>query len=69
MALYSFVILLITGTYLALFFNASLAKVVYHGSYTKLDGVTMSEAYESALYISLMSAAACWSGRSIITPR
>ena len=51
-ALYSFVILLITGTYLALFFNASMADVVYHGSYTKLDGVKMSEAYQSALHIS-----------------
>ncbi len=51
-ALYSFVILLITGTYLALFFNTRMAQVVYHGSYTKLDGVTMSEAYQSALHIS-----------------
>ena len=29
-----------------------MAEVIYHGSYTKLDGVRMSEAYESALHIS-----------------
>jgi ubiquinol-cytochrome c reductase cytochrome b subunit len=51
-ALWSFVILLLTGTYLALFFNPSAAEVVYHGSYTKLDGITMSQAYASTLDIS-----------------
>src|SRR6201998_408563 len=51
-ALWSFVILLLTGTYLALFFNPSAAEVVYHGSYTKLDGITMSQAYQSTLDIS-----------------
>jgi ubiquinol-cytochrome c reductase cytochrome b subunit len=51
-ALWSFVILLLTGTYLALFFQPSMADVVYHGSYTKLDGITMSQAYASTLRIS-----------------
>ena len=51
-ALWSFVILLLTGTYLALFFNPSAADVVYHGSYAKLDGITMSQAYASTLNIS-----------------
>ena len=51
-ALWSFVILLLTGTYLALFFDPSSAPVVYHGSYTKLDGLTMSTAYETTLNIS-----------------
>jgi len=51
-ALWSFVILLLTGTYLALFFDPSTAPVVYHGSYTKLDGITMSQAYQSTLNIS-----------------
>jgi quinol---cytochrome-c reductase cytochrome b subunit len=51
-ALWSFVILLLTGTYLALFFKASMAPVVYHGSYAKLDGITMSQAYQSTLDIS-----------------
>ena len=51
-ALWSFVILILTGTYLALFFQPSMAPVVYHGSYTKLDGITMSQAYESAIRLS-----------------
>ena len=51
-ALWSFVILLLTGTYLSLFFVPSMQDVVYHGSYTKLDGITMSQAYESTLRIS-----------------
>jgi ubiquinol-cytochrome c reductase cytochrome b subunit len=51
-ALYSFVILLLTGTYLAFFYTPSLAEVVYDGSYVPLKGVTMSEAYESTLEIS-----------------
>ena len=51
-ALWSFVILLLTGTYLALFFKPSMAPVVYHGSYSKLDGITMSQAYASTLNIS-----------------
>jgi ubiquinol-cytochrome c reductase cytochrome b subunit len=51
-ALWSFVILLLTGTFLALFFVPSSAQVVYHGSYTKFDGLTMSQAYQSTLNIS-----------------
>jgi ubiquinol-cytochrome c reductase cytochrome b subunit len=51
-ALWSFVILLLTGTYLALFFVPSMNTVVYHGSYVKLDGIRMSEAYQSTLNIS-----------------
>jgi quinol---cytochrome-c reductase cytochrome b subunit len=51
-ALWSFVILLLTGTYLALFFVPSMNTVVYHGSYTKLDGIHMSQAYASTLNIS-----------------
>jgi ubiquinol-cytochrome c reductase cytochrome b subunit len=51
-ALWSFVILLLTGTFLALFFVPSTAPVIYHGSYSKLDGITMSQAYQSTLNIS-----------------
>ncbi len=51
-ALYSFIILLLTGTFLTLFFQPSMTDVVYHGSYTHLDGVHMSEAYASTLNIS-----------------
>lgn len=51
-ALYSFVILVITGTYLALFFKASSDQVIYHGTYHALSGVRMSEAYRSVLDLS-----------------
>jgi ubiquinol-cytochrome c reductase cytochrome b subunit len=51
-ALYSFIILLLTGTFLTLFFQPSMTDVVYHGSYTPLDGVHMSEAYASTMNIS-----------------
>ena len=51
-ALWSFVILLLTGTFLSLFFVPSMSDVVYHGSYTKLNGIRTSEAYASTLNIS-----------------
>lgn len=51
-ALYSFIILLISGVYLTLFFDPSLAHVTYDGAYEPLRGVTMSRAYETALEIS-----------------
>src|SRR6201998_3016977 len=51
-ALYSFVVLLITGVYLTLFFDPSMIEVPYHGVYQPLRGVEMSRAYESALNIS-----------------
>src|SRR6188472_577722 len=51
-ALWSFVILLLTGTFLTLWFKPSMSEVVYHGSYTKLNGVSVSEAYDSTLHIS-----------------
>ena len=51
-ALYSFVVLLLTGTYLSFFFDASMGDVVYNGSYVPLRGVEMSRAYASTLHIS-----------------
>jgi len=51
-ALYSFIILLLTGTFLTFFFDASMAEVRYNGSYIPLDGVRMSRAYASTLHIS-----------------
>jgi ubiquinol-cytochrome c reductase cytochrome b subunit len=51
-ALYSFIVLLLTGTFLALFFDPSMTEVVYNGSYTPLRGVEMSRAYETSLNIS-----------------
>jgi ubiquinol-cytochrome c reductase cytochrome b subunit len=51
-ALYSFVVLLITGIYLTLFFDPSMTEVTYRGVYQPLRGIEMSRAYESALNIS-----------------
>ena len=51
-ALYSFVVLLITGVYLTLFFDPSMNEVTYNGVYQPLRGVEMSKAYQSALDIS-----------------
>ncbi|MDP9865214.1 MULTISPECIES: cytochrome bc1 complex cytochrome b subunit [Streptosporangium] len=51
-ALYSFVVLLLTGTFLTFFFRPSMGEVVYDGSYEPLKGVMMSEAYASSLHIS-----------------
>jgi ubiquinol-cytochrome c reductase cytochrome b subunit len=51
-ALYTFIILLLTGTYLTFFYTPSLAELPYNGSYTPLQGVMVSEAYHSTLNIS-----------------
>jgi ubiquinol-cytochrome c reductase cytochrome b subunit len=51
-ALYSFIILLITGVYLTLFFDPSMAEVTYNGVYQPLRGIEMSKAYASTLDIS-----------------
>ncbi|MEU5090432.1 ubiquinol-cytochrome c reductase cytochrome b subunit [Streptomyces sp. NPDC021356] len=51
-ALYSFVVLLVTGVWLTLFFRPDMTEVVYHGTYTPLDGIRMSAAYRSTLHIS-----------------
>ncbi|HEU4360245.1 MAG TPA: cytochrome bc complex cytochrome b subunit [Mycobacterium sp.] len=51
-ALYSFIVLLLTGVYLTLFFDPSMAEVTYNGVYQPLRGVAMSRAYETALDIS-----------------
>jgi ubiquinol-cytochrome c reductase cytochrome b subunit len=51
-ALYSFIILLLTGTFLTLFFQPSMSTITYHGSYLPLEGVKMSRAYASTLNIS-----------------
>jgi ubiquinol-cytochrome c reductase cytochrome b subunit len=51
-ALYSFIILLLTGTFLTFWFKPSMAEVEYQGSYSLLRGLHMSEAYASTLDIS-----------------
>jgi ubiquinol-cytochrome c reductase cytochrome b subunit len=51
-ALYSFVIILLSGSFLTFFFQASMAEVVYNGSYVPLKGLDMSAAMQSTLNIS-----------------
>jgi ubiquinol-cytochrome c reductase cytochrome b subunit len=52
LALYSFIVLLLTGTFLTFFFDASTSKSVYEGSYAPLNGVTVSDAYRSVVELS-----------------
>lgn len=51
-ALWSFVVLLLTGVFLTLFFDPSMTEVQYNGSYDPLRGVHMSRAMASTLEIS-----------------
>ena len=51
-ALWSFVVLLLTGVFLTLWFTPSMGEVTYEGSYDQLRGIHMSEAYASSLHLS-----------------
>jgi ubiquinol-cytochrome c reductase cytochrome b subunit len=51
-ALWSFVILLLTGVFLTLWFVPSQAETTYQGTYLPLRGLHMSQAYASTLNIS-----------------
>ncbi|MFD8612479.1 cytochrome bc complex cytochrome b subunit [Streptomyces sp. NPDC059631] len=51
-ALYSFAVLVLTGSFLTLFFDPSMAEVPYQGSYGPLRGLLVSKAYESTLDLS-----------------
>lgn len=51
-ALYSFVILLISGTFLTFFYQPAMTEVLYDGAYLPLKGTQMSIAYASSLDIS-----------------
>jgi ubiquinol-cytochrome c reductase cytochrome b subunit len=51
-ALWSFVVLLLTGVFLTFWFQPSMAEVQYQGSYDQLRGIHMSQAYASTLDIS-----------------
>ncbi|NYD42323.1 cytochrome b [Nocardioides panaciterrulae] len=51
-ALWSFVVLLLSGVFLTLWFVPSMGEVTYQGSYDPLRGVTVSEAFNSALTLS-----------------
>ena len=50
--MYSFIILLLSGTFLTFWFDPSMKEIEYEGSYEPLQGVKMSAAYASALNIS-----------------
>lgn len=51
-ALYSFIVILISGTFLTFFFDPSMTEIEYEGSYVPLQGIPMSVAYATALDIS-----------------
>ncbi len=51
-ALYSFLVLLLSGTFLTFWFQPSMVPVVYDGVYGPLKGAEMSIAYSSTLDIS-----------------
>jgi ubiquinol-cytochrome c reductase cytochrome b subunit len=51
-ALYSFIILLLSGTFLTFWFDPSQREVIYDGTYEPLQGLHMSAAYASTLDIS-----------------
>lgn len=51
-ALWSFVVVLISGTFLTFFFQASMTETHYTGAYEPMRGIAMSAALESSLHIS-----------------
>jgi len=51
-ALYCYILLVVTGVFLTFFYTASGQDVVYQGSYTPLRGTRMSAAYASVLQLS-----------------
>jgi ubiquinol-cytochrome c reductase cytochrome b subunit len=51
-ALYCFVVLVLTGTFLTFFFDASTSESVYRGAYEPLDGVVVTDAYRSVVELS-----------------
>jgi ubiquinol-cytochrome c reductase cytochrome b subunit len=51
-ALYCFVVLVVTGIFLTFYYVPSEAKVTYHGGYLPLRGVSMGENFASVMQIS-----------------
>jgi ubiquinol-cytochrome c reductase cytochrome b subunit len=51
-ALYSFVVLVVTGIFLTLYYIPSTDLVTYHGSYLPLDGQRVTEAFSSSVNLS-----------------
>jgi ubiquinol-cytochrome c reductase cytochrome b subunit len=52
LALYCFIVLVLTGVYLTFFFDPSTELTTYRGSYDPLYGVEMTRAFRSALELS-----------------
>ncbi|MFJ9412987.1 cytochrome bc complex cytochrome b subunit [Streptomyces sp. NPDC101227] len=52
LALYSLLVLVLTGVFLTLFFDPVMAESTYHGSYGPLHGTRMTQAYASTLRLS-----------------
>ncbi|MFG2051906.1 cytochrome b N-terminal domain-containing protein [Micromonospora sp. NPDC048935] len=51
-ALFSFIVLLLTGVFLTFFYEPAMTEVVYNGSFAPLQGTPMSAAYASSLDLS-----------------
>ncbi|MEJ1091604.1 cytochrome bc complex cytochrome b subunit [Microbacterium istanbulense] len=51
-ALWSFVVVFLSGTFLTFFFQASMVPTHYNGAYAPMVGIEMSAALESTLHIS-----------------
>ncbi len=51
-ALWSFVVLLLSGVFLTLWFDPSMSETTYEGSYAQLRGIEMSRAFASTLELS-----------------
>ena len=51
-ALYSFIVLLLSGVFLTIWFKPSMAEIEYEGTYQLLRGIPMSEAFASTLNLS-----------------
>ncbi|MEV7691722.1 cytochrome bc complex cytochrome b subunit [Microbacterium sp. NPDC089189] len=51
-ALWAFVVVLLSGTFLTFFFQASMVETHYYGAYEPMRGIAMSAALESSLHIS-----------------
>jgi ubiquinol-cytochrome c reductase cytochrome b subunit len=52
-AVWSFVVLAVTGAVLMVFYDPSMAQVTYDGSYGPLRGLLVSKAFDSTMHLSL----------------
>ncbi|MEU7901149.1 cytochrome b N-terminal domain-containing protein [Nonomuraea sp. NPDC049152] len=52
-AIWSFVVLTLTGLFLMVFFDPDMSPVLYQGVYTPLRGIPVSKAFDSTMHLSL----------------